>query len=369
MLRRLRVLLPWLAFWLLCSMLLLELALRLLTLLAWDTPLFVSDERLIFRLRSSIETDGKRTNLRGFNDVDHPDRPASGVARWAAIGDSYVFGAVPLRDNLVEGLRRQRPDIEWLNLGVPAAGPENYLALFEHEAALRGAAQAIVVFFVGNDVQQAHPDFQTRLLLGAPRALLRSPWQAKLSADYLYVLKLGRGAWRTFHERSIANEPGGTFSREIFLEVERKRLEICRRVPSAMTAASYRGTATFFQDLAQASRRLGVPAKVVLAPDQAQVDPALQRDLFAYMAEPVEHFDLDLPQRLLAAQLEAAGLPFLDLTPGLRAAAGGAPLYLERDTHWNAAGNRWAAERIAAWLAAGAPAAAYDSTEEAGDGR
>ena len=57
--------------------------------------------------------------------------------------------------------------------------------------------------------------------------------------------------------------------------------------------------------------------------------------------------DVALPQRRLAAFFARHQVPCLDLLPHF---AGAADTYAAHDTHWNVAGNRLAAERLAAWL-------------------
>ena len=56
-------------------------------------------------------------------------------------------------------------------------------------------------------------------------------------------------------------------------------------------------------------------------------------------------------QRRLRSWAHATQVPFLDLTPRFReAAGGGARLHHAFDGHWNAEGHRLAAEGIAAWI-------------------
>jgi hypothetical protein len=62
-------------------------------------------------------------------------------------------------------------------------------------------------------------------------------------------------------------------------------------------------------------------------------------------------WDLDKPDRLLAGICERAQIPFLALEePFRRATANGAQLHWKYDGHWNAAGNDFAAENMAAFI-------------------
>jgi hypothetical protein len=91
---------------------------------------------------------------------------------------------------------------------------------------------------------------------------------------------------------------------------------------------------------------------VVLIPDEAQVEDALWLRVAADLPGAAHR---DRAQRLLAAALTGAGIPYLDLLPVLRAVApladGDRHLYWNRDTHWNERGNRVAAEAMAGFLA------------------
>lgn len=320
-----------------------EILLRILALVPWSTGLFVADPDTGFRQRPGATISGLPTNSRGFNGPE-PAAVKTG-RRLGVVGDSFVFAAVPRGLDFVSrlgaGIRKEPPagpPVEVVNLGILAAGPENYLGVLEKDGVELDLDGAIVVFFVGNDISQADPHFKTRIFLGSPRAILRSPFELRLSSDYFYSFKMLRGGRRLLGELIHPPEPGGTFSREVFFELEKERLEICRRRPSPKIEREYQGTAAFFDQLKDFERRHGMRIAVVLAPDQLQVDPVLQADLLPAGWE--QEFDLDLPQRRLGAELERRGIPHLDLLPRLRRRAAERVLYLERDTHWNADGNR-----------------------------
>ncbi len=326
---------------------LLEIALRLLTLLPWNTGQFVADQATGFRQRPGALIGGLPTNSRGFNDQEPPARKAG--RRIGLVGDSFVFGVVPRGLDLVSRLelltKGRKSKVEVLNLGILAAGPENYLGVLEKDARELELDTALVVFFVGNDVSQADPDFKTRIFLGSPRAVLSSPWLIRPSADYLYSLKMLRGGWRLFHEEVLHRpEPGGTFSRQIFLEIEKQRLEICRKAPSPAIERGFAGVAMFFDELQRIGREQGLDIAVAIAPDQYQVDLSFQAELLARVH--AKDFDMSLPQKRIMALLEERGIAAVDLLPELRRVAFAREVYLERDTHWNVAGNRVVAQYV-----------------------
>lgn len=89
---------------------------------------------------------------------------------------------------------------------------------------------------------------------------------------------------------------------------------------------------------------------VILAPAPEQVYPTRwERTLAANPAMQTLSWDLDAPNRRLVDFLASEGIPYLDLLPVFRQAAGQAdtpPLYFRHDQHWTAAGHRLAAETI-----------------------
>lgn len=326
------------------TLLVLEVGLRLSTLVPGSTPYFVADAELGLRVRPGVALGDEATNSHGFNDREWGPAVA-GRARVAVIGDSFVFGVVPRRATLPTRLGERLREAEVLNLGIPAAGPATYVGLVRGEAAELGADVACVVFFVGNDVEQLHPDFRTTLWLGAPRQVLRRPYQLRLSGDYLYLFRLARAAVRLGRERGDGGG-AGTFSTATFLAVEHQRMAVARRRPSRAVAAAYGAVDAWVADLRDAARRSGAELLVVLAPDQFQVDAELRRAVAARYEVDLRDYDLERPQRVLGETLAAAGVASLDLLP-VFASGGGGELYLPADSHWNPAGNRLAAAAIA----------------------
>src|SRR5262249_21177380 len=109
----------------------------------------------------------------------------------------------------------------------------------------------------------------------------------------------------------------------------------------------WRRALAHLDDLVTECRAKGTPVAVVLIPDEFQVNPevlALAREAASVSSS---ELDLELPQRRLAAFFKSHDLPCLDLLPAFAEARDtSAP----RDTHWNEAGTRLAADKIAEWL-------------------
>jgi hypothetical protein len=325
-----------------------ELCFRLLSLFPVDSGLYRNDPDVGFRMRPNIEVRGESTNSFGFKDVEHVREKRSHVHRAAFIGDSFVFGVVPRRGNFVfrfgELARKEGRAVEVLNMGIPAAGPENYLALIERDASDMSVDTVCVVFFVGNDIVQSHPDFTTKVWLGATRETLRNAFAVGFSPEYFYLFRAGRSLGRLVADR-MHGEPGKAFSEKTYLSIERQRAEIFKRNQSSFLKECYLGAEDLLLKMAEQTRRRGVGFFVVLAPDEIQVNGRLREKVLGHYGLNPEEYDFEQAQRILVDSLRKRNVPVLDLL-GPFVANSDKVLYEERDTHWNLDGNELAAERI-----------------------
>jgi hypothetical protein len=107
-----------------------------------------------------------------------------------------------------------------------------------------------------------------------------------------------------------------------------------------------------YRSILDAKRAAGdIPLYVLLIPDEFQVEDELWNAVSQQFDRPAQR---DRPQMILTAWLEQQNIPYLDLLPLMRSVApmedGRRHLYHLRDTHWNARGNRIAAESLADFL-------------------
>lgn len=324
-----------------------EMGLRLLSLFPADSPLYVNDPAAGFRLRPHLELGSLRTNALGFNDDERCQRPKRGP-RVAVIGDSFVFGVVPRRDNLVSALQRAAKArgmaVAALNLGLPGAGPQRYRTLLTLDAVRCDADLVYLLLFVGNDITQAHPDFRTAVWLGAPRQLLRTPYRLGGSLEYLYTYRLLRALLR-FLRAPGAEEEG--FGRENYLAIQRQRSAVYRREPKPLIREGLAAAIAALREMAAIAHHQGQEFVVVLAPAEIQIDVGLQAEVVERFGLDPDRFDFSEPQARLSRALLQAEIPVIDLLPDLRGAAAEGPLYLTNDSHWNALGNRLVGERLA----------------------
>jgi hypothetical protein len=298
---------------------------------------FYSESYNRYRSKPGARVFDAHVNSRGFNDVERTvERPPGVAFRAVAIGDSFVAGVVPQRANFLRLLESSLAAIaptEIVNLGVAGTEPRDYLSLLVDEGLAYGPDLVLVAFYVGND-------FETR---------------ARRPHEYSYVLTLARALWRMRGARTEFVSDGTSseydddapgMSRGRFMEIQVDRAWIFESGSTRLEEAASRA-AGHLRRIRDLSRRKGADTLVVLVPDEAQVDPALQADLREGLPARQTALDFDRPTRVMDAALAAEGIARIDLLPAFRAEGARARLYRPQDTHWNLAGNRLAAAVLA----------------------
>lgn len=320
-----------------------ELGLRLVHHLR-PSFLFERDTQLRFRSRPHAPNYGGRLNSRGFNDREFSGRPAAGVYRIAALGDSFVFGVVPYRHNfltLLEGrLAAAGRPVELLNLGIPGTGPEHHPRLLAEEV-LALAPDAVILFvYLGNDLTESAP-------------LPPGRWSSFTFELLRFLLRvLPRTELRVYHPDRVYHDDRPTFETAAYLEIVERNAAVFDPGWAELTPRHERLVSAIRRS-ARLCRGRGVELAVILLPAELQVSAELRRQLASasWSGRPL---DLGLPNRALRRSLEEAGIAFLDLTPAFVAAGAERRLYKLNDSHWNIAGNRLAADLLEAWLTSGA---------------
>jgi len=308
------------------------------------------------------ELEGFLRNSRGFRTPEYAYAREPGVFRVAIMGDSFASdsGQVPWRamwgtllgERLEAALERE---VEIVNLGVPAVGPRFVLRLWELEGRRLDPDLVVFSFFVGNDFTD---EFDAPLTTVDADALARHSLVVRL-------LRNGRRWWR---ERRVARvhrpretttdpermgveigeqrePPGPYLSEETYLRVEASRLRICD-TRGDYFESRLAAVAPILERFDASVRLAGGRLVVLIIPDEFQVDPKL----LARLAPDPATIDLDRPQRRLAELLGEKDIAHLDLLPLFRELGRSRVLYRERDTHWNSAGNRVAADELARFL-------------------
>lgn len=278
-----------------------------------------------------------RYDSRGFrNEHDLEQAPV------VVIGDSFVeAGLVPHGALLSTHLSRLlRVDVA--NLGQGHSGPQQELLVLRHYGVMLGPRIVLWLFFEGNDLIDARRherflanvelhDFKERSFTkNALLALARLTGPApEVDAREAHLRSC-----RLAEDRADGDEtlyfgyPGAPLTTEDVLSLE----IVQRYVLEAQRVASEHGAELLL---------VYVPTKL-----------RVYRDLCVFPVDGLgnEWRLNDLPSRL-EGWSSAHGVPYVDLTPALQAAASDDGLvYYPDDTHWNARGNAVGAEAIAGFL-------------------
>jgi lysophospholipase L1-like esterase len=306
-------------------------------------------------MRGALPVGADITNAFGFNDIDRPNIKPEGVRRLAIIGDSFVFGVVPRAANFVSDIQRYadgaQANVEVLNMGIPGAGPKNYLRMIRKDAVDRQADIVGVVLFLGNDLLQSHPDFDTRIWIGDAREVLVSPFSAGWSMEYSSLARMVRASSRMLRERLSAPHEG-TFTRRSFLEIERQRQAVFETPMPTFIRECYSSLVDIVQQMKAVADAHGMTLFVVLAPDEIQIERDLQMEVSRTSGADRANYDYGALPGNLANDLESAGVATLNLQSAFEARGTTEALYATNDTHWNEAGNAVAANAIWTFLQA-----------------
>lgn len=306
-------------------------------------------------------------NSRGLRDREiEPAKPPSGY-RVLMLGDSFVEGAqVPLdatvAKRLEELLRASaggRP-LDVVNAGNAGFGTAQELLFLEHDGRVYQPDLVVLVYFIDNDlpdngyaVARARkldttrrpffvPDGQggIRLRPGEPpppdplagaRPLLRRSATFNLAENFLL--------WNQARDQEQA-------------QIGKNRPTYLVEPPDEWDEAWW-VTEQLLGRVRDSSRAMGAELVVVLAPSYFQVDPDAWRWLVGGDTRGRNRYEVDAPNRRLAAIAERQGLRLLDLLPAIQPAqASGGRLYFPADGHWTSAGHAFAARQIADYLAA-----------------
>jgi hypothetical protein len=282
---------------------------------------------------------GLRGNALGYPGPEFQREKRPGTCRIAALGDSVAIGpAVPFADNYLTRLDQSLPHVEVYNFGVAGIGPREYLSILRRDVWPFRPDLILLSVFVGNDITES---------LATPRHL--DPRQHAL---FLLCQRAWRIGWEADSSESRDTSTADRLTRPplsapAFRAIEARRLAVCFRSSPDGMEKKWERTLAYLAELVQDCNNHGVPLAVVLIPDEFQVNPAVQADAIADAAVVPSVVDIELPQRRLRDFFNQHHVPCLDLLPAFADKPG---TYAIRDTHWNVAGNRLAAEEISRWL-------------------
>lgn len=311
---------------------------------------------------------GFPVNSGGHYDEEFGAR-TRGVARVVCIGDSFSASTVPHLFHYTTVAEELLGGTEVLNLGVGGIGPPEYALLVAGEGRSLEPDVFVVALFVGNDV------FFYDRSESAYAQLLRA-W---LDAEQVFVRTLPARWSALARERARAAAAGTPVAESRARDVRpQTRAEVLAAFPwLADTALEQPGFSPeafvhdqlvhaqgictgpeasfgpFFAALEHIVALAGDrPLGFLVIPEEFQLEDALWSELQGGVGEGAER---DRAQRLVTEWCARRGVACEDLLPRLRAlpvqSDGRRHAYIVRNTHFNALGNRVAAEGLAALVA------------------
>jgi len=310
-------------------------------------PVFVfpSNSYERFRGKPFSQDYAFRLNSKGFKDIEFNKEKAPGTYRILGIGDSFTFGAVPYEYNyltLLEDMLNAKPGghrYEVINMGIPGTSLDHYLALLLREGLELDPDLVILSIFLGNDLAETD---KRQTVTSYVASLVRFLWQVPEHFEARQINPL-----LTYED----DQP--TFSYDRFLDIEVARAPIYF-VKNPDTEKWLRNAGKYVKEIDQVCVFKKVRLLIVLIPDELQIDGALQHAVIERRKVPARDMDFSLPNKRLSAELDQAGLSYVDLLEPFRRVSSHTRLYKPYDTHWNIAGNRLAAEIIYNVIANGA---------------
>jgi lysophospholipase L1-like esterase len=308
---------------------------------------------------------GAEGNRLGFRDHEYALSRDGAAFRAVAIGDSFTIGTLAVDENWkhrLEARLRQAAGgrVEVINLGIPGTGPADYLRVLS-TLGLRLAPDLVLVgFYVGNDLMDNEPGHPMTLVNGWPMEVRHRAWLGGLTPERFYLTTyLTRGLkplWDAYlqrRERARGEvQAEGSYSREAFLRQRRHFLRTYERADSPWFRGQWGAVQGWLREMHQRARARGAEFVLALFPDQMQVEDGLRREVLDTFRLDAAAYDFERPQRLLRAFAAAEGIRVVDMLPQFRSAGRDGGLYLVRDSHWNAAGNRLAADILYEYLTA-----------------
>ena len=312
-----------------------------LRLYHYVSPSFIfpdnSDNR--FRGKPFDSNYGFTLNSRGFHDTEFQQEKPPGLSRIVGIGDSFVFGVVPYEYNfltLLENKMNTSPrgrSFEILNMGIPATSPREYFSVLVKEALPLKPDAALICIFVGNDFIEI-----------SPKPVLHHSFvisAAKYVIDSLRYVEPNKG----HGGHSQYNDEAPSFSETYFLEMEAMRTEVYDQT-SPMLSERLERVMFWIDEIRNACNNNGIELFVLLIPDELQVNTELQEQVLKKLGTNKYKLDFDRPNRRVGEELRARKIRYVDLLEPFRLKTKKFRLYKPRDTHWNIAGNRLAADLL-----------------------
>ena len=311
-----------------------------LRLYHYISPVFIfpdnSDNR--FRGKPFESHFGFTLNSRGFHDTEFQQEKPPGSIRIAAIGDSFVFSVVPYQYNFLTLLEEAMntsgdPRTDIFNMGIAATSPREYLSVLVKEALPLKPDAVLICLFVGNDFLEItqKPVLHRSFVISA--------------AKYVFDLVQNVEPDNLHGSHAQYDDEAPSFSDAYFLQIEAMRAEVYDQ-SSPLLSERLSRVMFWIDEIQTVCLNNGIQLFLMLIPDELQVDTELQERLQEKIGVEKDKLDYERPNKRLGEEFRSRNIRYLDLLEPFRLRSRQVRLYKPRNTHWNIAGNRLAAELL-----------------------
>lgn len=296
-------------------------------------------------------------NSVGMRDREHALAKPAGTYRILLLGDSFMEALqvdfpASLPSLLEQRLAQVGPKtVEVVNAGVSGWGTDDELRYLEQYGMRWKPDLVLVAMTLHNDIsdnlrQEWHTMVADTLVeqTRAPMSRLRYAvvWLKAFLATRFQTYQLWRKVIHGGEMRQVARQLN-THVVDLFRDPAPDRIQ-----------KGWKLTELLLRRMRGVAAANGSELALVLLPLKPQLSDPAFAELAAHAAVPTGEMHREAPQEVMKGIGERLNIPVIDLLPAFRqwTAEGKAPLYLEWDGHWNAAGHALAASVVAEGLAA-----------------
>lgn len=323
---------------------LLEISLRLYTIINPGFTIPTDMTYLKYRGRPhSEEFNGFKLNSGGYKDTEFIKNKLPGRFRILSLGDSQTYGAVPYPDSYMAIVKNKLlavfPHCEMYNMGVPSAGPVDYLSVLINEGFDLNPDMVLINFNIYDDFKN-----------GGKRFKIYSYSAAASLINYILTSIFGPegqvfGAGRYREGCALRSD-------ESYVHLVIDAHGAVFQKNNVSFPRDFRCSVRFIKQIQKACIRKNIVLAVVIIPADLQLYTRLQKKVRSVQRGKEDDYDYRRPNIMLAGELQRLGIPCLDLLdPFLRIhARNGKDLTQSNDPHWNIYGSAVAADAVSPWL-------------------
>ena len=311
-----------------------------------------------FRPNPNSWINGFQLNSKGYQDEEFSIQKKEGTFRILAIGDSFTFGVVPYKNNFVtileERLKEKKQSVEIINMGIPSTNVQDYLSLLIDEGLDLNPGMIMINVYIGNDITYAtqykkESAIYTVRFINYLKAFLKFNRNGEKG-----IIRLGGD-----NRENLYRDDSNSMDDHTYTEVQKSLFFIYLDKDYILKELSNRYDSIIkdLNTLKQICQDRKIKLLVTLLPAEIQVDKNLQKTIevevykdlsnkFDSHEKFIESIHYSLPNIKLKNELTKQNIEYLDLLEPFQQKGMSSKLYKPKDTHWNIAGNRLAADLI-----------------------